>query len=119
MTQNDPIEITAHAGCATISLRGFVPRPSGSMPTPEEFRERCRAGTDRSIEAFPKLIPALFHWIARLESERQLLARIEYRQSERSHAEQPSAPPYYRKGSFGRLAPSCPCRAAALGGQEL
>jgi hypothetical protein len=68
-TKLEPIEISAHPEGAIVSIRAVVQLPSGPIPSPEEFRENCQAGTDQLLQAIPKLIPALFHWLSQLESE--------------------------------------------------
>src|SRR4051812_47267544 len=61
-TRLEPIEISAHPEGAIVSIRAVVQLPSGPIPSPEEFRENCQAGTDQLLQAIPKLIPALLHW---------------------------------------------------------
>jgi hypothetical protein len=81
-----PIEISAAPGGATVLIQAFVPLPLGPIPNPEEFRENCRVGTDQLLEAIPKLIPELFHWASRLESEHQQLVHLQDQPLEKSRA---------------------------------
>jgi hypothetical protein len=92
-TRLEPIEISAHPEGAIVSIRAVVQLPSGPIPSPEEFRENCQAGTDQLLQAIPKLISALFHWLSQLESESPKLGHSQDGQLGKLPGGVPSSPP--------------------------